>query len=55
VTVTTTPADGAAPQRLISDQRRVRYSEVLAVHAREDRLVAEVWGTQMLNDCPSEL
>jgi hypothetical protein len=50
--VTTTPP---SPQRLISDQRGVRYGEVLAVHARDDRLVAEVWGTQMLNDCPAEL
>jgi hypothetical protein len=43
------------PPRLITDQRGVRYGEVLAVHARDDRLVAEVWGTQMLNDCPPEL
>jgi hypothetical protein len=44
-----------APQRLISDQRGVRYGEVLAVHARDDRLEAEVWGTQLLNDCPQDL
>jgi hypothetical protein len=25
------------------------------VHARDDVLVAEVWGTQMLNDCPQDL
>ena len=35
--------------------RGVRYGEVLAVYARDDRLVAEVYGTQMLNDCPAEL
>lgn len=48
---TSTPA----PERLITDQRGVRYGEVLAVHARGDRLEAEVWGTQLLNDCPPEL
>ena len=42
------------PQRLLSDMRGVRYGEVLAVHARGDQLVAEVWGTQLLHDCPSE-
>jgi len=35
--------------------RGVRYGEVLAVFAREDKLQAEVYGTQMLNDCPQEL
>lgn len=43
-----------ASERLISDQRGVRYGEVLAVHARDDRLIAEVWGTQLLNDCPQD-
>lgn len=43
------------PQRLISNMRGVRYGEVLAVYARESGLVAEVYGTQMLNDCPQEL
>ena len=43
------------PKRLITDQRGVRYGEVLAVYARDDRFEAEVWGTQMLNDCPQEL
>lgn len=47
--------DPSAPQRLITDQRGVRYGEVLAVYARGDRLEAEVWGTQLLNDCPPEL
>ncbi len=41
--------------RLISDMRGVRYGEVLAVYLREERLHAEVYGTQMLNDCPQEL
>lgn len=44
-----------APARLISDMRGVRYGEVLAVFAREHGLEAEVYGTQMLNDCPQEL
>ncbi|NBP54714.1 MAG: hypothetical protein EBU67_10635, partial [Actinobacteria bacterium] len=32
-----------------------RYGEVLAVFLRDDKLQAEVYGTQMLNDCPEEL
>lgn len=42
-------------ERLISDMRGVRYGEVLAVFARDGGLEAEVYGTQMLNDCPQEL
>jgi hypothetical protein len=41
--------------RLISNMRGVRYGEVLAVYARDGGLEAEVYGTQMLNDCPQEL
>ncbi len=41
--------------RLISDMRGVRYGEVIAVFARDSRLEAEVYGTQMLNDCPQDL
>ncbi len=43
------------PERLISDMRGVRYGEVLAVCLRDHGLEAEVYGTQMLNDCPQEL
>lgn len=43
------------PQRLIDDMRGVRYGEVLAVYLRDTGLEAEVYGTQMLNDCPQEL
>jgi hypothetical protein len=43
------------PQRLISDMRGVRYGEVLAVFLRDGNVEAEVYGTQMLNDCPAEL
>ena len=43
------------PQRLIDDMRGVRYGEVLAVFLRDTGLEAEVYGTQMLNDCPQEL
>jgi len=43
------------PQRLISDMRGVRYGEVLAIYLRDTGLQAEVYGTQMLNDCPQEL
>jgi hypothetical protein len=44
-----------APARLISDIRGVRYGEVLAVFVSDGGLTAEVYGTQMLNDCPQEL
>jgi hypothetical protein len=44
-----------APQRLISNLRGVRYGEVLAVTAKGSTFEAEVYGTQMLNDCPPEL
>jgi len=43
------------PRRLIDDMRGVRYGEVLAVFEREGKLRAEVYGTQLLNDCPAEL
>jgi len=46
--------DGA-PQRLIDHMRGVRYGEVLAMFLRDTGLEAEVYGTQMLNDCPQEL
>ena len=46
---------GDRPQRLIDNMRGVRYGEVLAVFLREEKLQAEVYGTQMLNDCPQEL
>ena len=45
----------SAPQRLIDHMRGVRYGEVLAVFLRDAGLEAEVYGTQMLNDCPQEL
>lgn len=35
--------------------RGVRYGEVLAVYLRDGNIEAEVYGTQMLNDCPAEL
>ena len=35
--------------------RNVRYGEVLAIYLRDSGLEAEVYGTQMLNDCPQEL
>jgi hypothetical protein len=44
-----------APQRLIDHLRGVRYGEVLAMFLRDTGLEAEVYGTQMLNDCPQEL
>lgn len=42
-------------ERLISDMRGVRYGEVLAVFERDGSFEAEVYGTQMLNDCPADL
>ena len=44
-----------SPQRLIDHMRGVRYGEVLAVFLRDTGLEAEVYGTQMLNECPQEL
>ena len=41
--------------RLIDHMRGVRYGEVLAVYVKGTVLEAEVYGTQMLNDCPAEL
>ena len=35
--------------------RGVRYGEVLAMFLRDTGLEAEVYGTQMLNDCPQHL
>ena len=43
------------PQRLVPDMRNVRYGEVLAVFSRDGRFEAEVYGTQLINDCPQEL
>ena len=41
--------------RLIDHMRGVRYGEVLPIFLRDGGLHAEVYGTQMLNDCPQEL
>jgi hypothetical protein len=46
---------GSTTPRLVSDMRGVRYGEVIVVFVRESGLEAEVYGTQMLNDCPEEL
>ncbi len=43
------------PERLVPDMRNVRYGEVLGVFARDRRFEAEVFGTQLINDCPQEL
>ncbi len=45
----------APAQRLISDMRGVRYGEVIVVFLRDGRFEAEVYGTQMLNECPPDL
>ncbi|NQW59221.1 hypothetical protein HQ459_00435 [bacterium] len=45
----------AKPERVHSNMRGVRYGEVLAVFLREEGLVAEVFGTQLINDCPQDL
>jgi hypothetical protein len=45
----------APVQRLISELRGVRYGEVIAVFLRDGGFEAEVYGTQMLNDCPQDL
>jgi hypothetical protein len=48
------PVDLPHAQRLIDNMRGVRYGEVLAMFLRDTGLEAEVYGTQMLNDCPQE-
>ena len=40
---------------MIDDMRGVRYGEVVPMFLRDTGLEAEVYGTQMLNDCPQEL
>jgi hypothetical protein len=45
----------ATQERTIPDMRGVRYGEVLALFLRDTGLEAEVYGTQLLNDCPQEL
>lgn len=42
------------PQKIVPNMRNVRYAEVLGVFVRGEELYAEVWGTQMLHDCPLE-
>ena len=42
-------------ERLISDHRNTRYGEVIAAFHRDGHFEAEVYGTQLLNDCPAEL
>lgn len=42
------------PQKMVSNMRNVRYGEVLGIFVRDTELYAEVWGTQMLHDCPLE-
>ena len=44
-----------AHTKSVSNMRGVRYGEVLAVYLRDSGLEAEVFGTQMLNDCPEEV
>ena len=48
-------AESKVAERLIDNMRGVRYGEVLPIFLREDGLHAEVYGTQMLNDCPQHL
>jgi hypothetical protein len=42
-------------ERLIDGHRGTRYGEVLAVFARDNEFFADVYGTQLLNDCPADL
>ncbi len=44
-----------AAQRLISEHRDTRYGEIIAVFQSEGQFHAEVYGTQLLNDCPAHL
>ena len=44
-----------ASPRLIDHMRGVRYGEIIPLFMRDGSLVADVYGTQLLNDCPQEL
>lgn len=43
------------PVKTIDNMRGVRYGEVLCAYVKGDAIEIEVWGTQMLNDCPQHL
>jgi len=43
------------PQRMVDDQRGQRYGEVLGLFLTDAGIQAQVYGTQLLNDCPQEL
>lgn len=45
----------AVSERVNVNQRGKRYGEVFAAYLTDDGVRAEVFGTQMLNDCPQEL
>lgn len=45
---------GSRTAPVLADQYLQRYCEVLVVTVGETGAVAEVWGTQGLNDCPQE-
>ncbi|HEY1832352.1 MAG TPA: hypothetical protein VGG38_19100 [Acidimicrobiales bacterium] len=44
-----------AQGRIVTNQRGIRYGEVLAVFSEGEEFTAHVYGTQLLNDCPQEL
>ena len=44
-----------AQGRIVTNQRGIRYGEVLAVLSDGEQFTAHVYGTQLLNDCPQEL
>ncbi len=52
VQVETTVAE--PPARSLAGQFGVRYCEVLGLTLAPDETIAEVWGTQGLNDCPAD-
>ena len=48
----TTTSSTTPPAGQLADQYGTRYCEVLTVKLGAESTVAEVWGTQGLNDCP---
>jgi hypothetical protein len=44
-----------AQVRTVSNQRGTRYGEILAVFSDGEQFTAQVYGTQLLNDCPQNL
>src|ERR1700722_13950392 len=45
----------ADAQRIVTNHRGTRYGELFAIFSDGGQFAAHVYGTQLLNDCPTEL